>query len=597
MICSTRLSWQIWYPAVTVIALGIVACFFILGQEQSRTLEMAIDENLRSTMERLVTEWREIDIPSAPDRAGVLLANSGRWLPSDAWISVVSADGTVLQATVPAILQGHLGTTTGIQKKPVDGRSTVNIDDSSVGITFWAVTRQLPVNSNPPVWVQVAMPANPWLDLMYRFRRILWLGGATVGLLMAIVLLWLLERRLQPIKMLSQIAAQTARGEPVESLQFNTANELQDIAQSLNDLQGRLTRGARELQVSGLRQETVLSAMMDGVIAVDRDKTILFVNGAVSHLLDLPLTPGVGRPLLESVRVHGIHQLITGALASGVSQQAELQIDSTVPRILSLHVTCMPGSPSPGAVVVLHDITDVRRLERLRQDFVANVSHELKTPLSSIKAYAETLRAGAIHDQVNCMKFLLRIEEHADRLDALIVDLLRLARIESGEKSFEIRCVNVRALVHHRVVDHTAMAHAKQIELSVSGGDPHLHVRADEEGFRQILDNLIDNAIKYTGEHGKVSLRWFRTEGMVSIEVEDTGIGISPEDQKRVFERFYRVDKARSRDIGGTGLGLAIVKHLAHFFGGQVYVRSEVRSGSTFGVRLPIAQPTELPSA
>jgi len=251
----------------------------------------------------------------------------------------------------------------------------------------------------------------------------------------------------------------------------------------------------------------------------------------------------------------------------------------------------MRGNPIPGAVVVLHDITDLRRLERMRQEFVANVSHELKTPLSSIKAYAETLRSGAIHDQVNCLKFLGRIEEHADRLDALIADLLRLARIESGDKSFEIGAVPVGNMVHRRSADHQASAQAKRIQLVVAEGDTQLHVRADEEGLRQILDNLIDNAIKYTRESGRVTLRWFSTDGKVSIEVEDTGIGVSAEDQKRVFERFYRVDKARSREMGGTGLGLAIVKHLAQFFGGEAYVRSELGIGSTFGVRLPGAPP------
>ncbi|MDA0660133.1 MAG: ATP-binding protein [Planctomycetota bacterium] len=597
MICSTRLSWQIGYRIVTAIALGQLVCLYILGQQHARTLELAIDENLRSTIERLTTEWREIHGPSDPDRASVLLANAGRWLPSDAWISVVGGDGTILQATVPALLRDRLSTTTGIQKKPVNGRTTVKIDDDSARLTFWVLTRPLSAKAEPPVWVQVGMPANPWLNLMYGSRRNLGILTVGLGLFVAAVVFSLLERRLAPLKVLTATAAQTARGEMVEVLQLNTANELEDMAHSLNELQGKLTRGAQELYVSGLRQETVLSAMMDGVIAVDRDKTILFVNSAVSQLLELPAAPRVGRPLLESVRVHGIHQLISRALASGASQQTEIQLDAAVPHVLSLHVTCMPGTPSPGVVIVLHDVTDVRRLERLRQDFVANVSHELKTPLSSIKAYAETLRTGAIHDQANCMKFLLRIEEHADRLDALIVDLLRLARIESGEKSFEIQCVNVRSLVHHRVADHQALAHSKQIELSVTDGDPLLHVRADEEGFRQILDNLIDNAIKYTSEHGKVTLRWFCTEAMVSIEVEDTGIGISPEDQKRVFERFYRVDKARSRDVGGTGLGLAIVKHVAQFFGGQAYVHSEVRVGSTFGVRLPMTQPTELSTA
>jgi two-component system phosphate regulon sensor histidine kinase PhoR len=236
------------------------------------------------------------------------------------------------------------------------------------------------------------------------------------------------------------------------------------------------------------------------------------------------------------------------------------------------------------------------------------VSHELKTPLSSIKAYTETLRNGGSHDAETTHRFLGRIEEQSDRLHRLINDMLTLARIESDQQPFEIVAVDLPAIVATCVEDCRAAADAKRIPLSVDPDQLPCRVRVDREGLREILNNLIDNAIKYTPEGGRVTVGWDEVSGVgcqvskaitdtrhltpdtssvVRISVRDTGIGIKPKDRERVFERFYRVDKARSREMGGTGLGLAIVKHLAQAFGGRVSVESEVGQGSTFCVELP----------
>jgi two-component system phosphate regulon sensor histidine kinase PhoR len=242
-------------------------------------------------------------------------------------------------------------------------------------------------------------------------------------------------------------------------------------------------------------------------------------------------------------------------------------------------------------VLVFHDVTDLRRLERMRQDFVANVSHELKTPLASIKAYTETLLDWALHDENVNVKFLHRIEEQADRLNQLILDLLSLARLESGLESFEHRPLALSPLVSACVEAHRDRAEAKSQSLGLDLGplDDATLVLADDEAVRQILDNLISNAIKYTPEKGSVTVRCASADGdgYVEIEVADTGIGIPRDDLPRVFERFYRVDKARSRQLGGTGLGLSIVKHLVQSLGGQVTVDSRVGVGTRFTVQIP----------
>jgi len=249
----------------------------------------------------------------------------------------------------------------------------------------------------------------------------------------------------------------------------------------------------------------------------------------------------------------------------------------------------LPGDPCPGVLAVLHDVSELRRLENLRREFVANVSHELKTPLSSIKASAETLRLGAIHDPEHSTSFLACIEEQADRLHQLILDLISLARVEAGQEAFEITEVPLASVVEQCLAQHQPAAEAKNITVEIVPAPLPVLAKADADGVRTILDNLVNNAINYTPAGGRVWVRWRPEDSLALVEVQDTGIGISQRDQARVFERFFRVDQARSREMGGTGLGLAIVKHLAHAFGGNVQLTSKLGEGSTFQVRIPLA--------
>jgi two-component system phosphate regulon sensor histidine kinase PhoR len=248
----------------------------------------------------------------------------------------------------------------------------------------------------------------------------------------------------------------------------------------------------------------------------------------------------------------------------------------------------IPGPPARGAVLVLHDTTELRRLERLRQEFAANVSHELKTPLAVIKAAVETLLDGAADDPAARELFLGQVADQGDRLHALILDLLSLARIEAGAEVLEFHPIAVGDAVASCLERHRTRAEAKGLKLAaLPPGASEVVAWADADALDQILDNLIDNAVKYTPEAGQIRVRW-RAEGPdVYLEVEDTGMGIPEPDLPRVFERFYRVDKARSRELGGTGLGLSIVKHLTQSMGGGVSAASTLGQGTTFTVRLP----------
>jgi two-component system phosphate regulon sensor histidine kinase PhoR len=280
-------------------------------------------------------------------------------------------------------------------------------------------------------------------------------------------------------------------------------------------------------------------------------------------------------------------------LQNVLTENAEQRIEFQLPRtrsVVILAASRLPGNPPPGAVLVLHDVTELRQLEDLRRDFVSNVSHELKTPLTTIQAYAETLLNGALDDPRHSREFVQRIADQGERLHVLILDLLALARIESQERAFDMRPIVVGEIIEQSVREHRAIADAKGLELTAVVAEAETQVLADAEGLRTILDNLLDNALNHTPSGGKVTVRCERCDGVVRLHVADTGIGIPREHHDRIFERFYRVDKARSRELGGTGLGLSIVKHLAQVFGGRVSLTSSPGKGSTFTVELPLLE-------
>ena len=351
-----------------------------------------------------------------------------------------------------------------------------------------------------------------------------------------------------------------------------------------------LERWRDSLDQNNQQLAIVLEAMVEGVIAVDAQERILLANGAAIRMLDLKPTGLTGRRLWEAVRLPKFQELVSQALKSGEQQRIEIDVPRTQ-SVLAAVMSRLPGTVSSGAVLVLHDVTDLRRLESLRSEFVSNVSHELKTPLAAISAYSEILLDGALEDPDNNRNFVSRIGEQADRLHSLILELLELARMESDEPAFDLTAINVSAILNECIDEHQDVAKSKSQSLETQAPADPVWGLADEESLRTVADNLLDNAINYTPSGGRIVVRWNRDADGIVIEIEDNGVGIAKENQARIFERFFRVDKARSREVGGTGLGLSIVKHHCQVFGGQVRVTSQLGKGSTFTVRLRAAEP------
>lgn len=361
-----------------------------------------------------------------------------------------------------------------------------------------------------------------------------------------------------------------------------------ELAESFDQMRRAFWDREFRLKDTNQRMESVLGSMMEGVLAVDGQERVILFNREAKRMLGVSQVDVIGRNLRELVRIPELNQVVAQANAHHETVHSEFTTTRAPRRVISLRARPLPGDYVDGLTIVLEDVTELRHLENLRRDFVANVSHELKTPLTAIKAYAETLRLGAINDPENCVSFIEQIEFQSERLHQLILDLIRLAQVESGQKAFEIRDVDVCEVARAAASLLADEAEQRQVEirLDLSDGGP-VWAAADPEGVRTIIENLASNAVRYTSAQGSVTIRCRRDRNWAQIEVCDSGIGIAPEHLERVFERFYRVDKARSRDVGGTGLGLSIVKHMVQSFGGAIELESEVGKGSTFRVRLP----------
>jgi two-component system phosphate regulon sensor histidine kinase PhoR len=362
------------------------------------------------------------------------------------------------------------------------------------------------------------------------------------------------------------------------------AAQQKQISAEMEGFQRRQQQTAIEAKA---QQQVLFNSMLEGLLLLDRNRKIYLANRAFKSLFGIK-SELRGKTVLEALRVHELDELVNQVEAKGQVLNYELKLPDLSERWLQVNAAAISSSTGEreGTILVFHDLTRLKQLERTREEFVANVSHELRTPLSLIKGYVETLLDGARNNPEVAQRFLKIIERNTQRLDLLIQDLLTISALESERIKLALLPTNLRPLAEKIFADLNARAEAKSIQLI--NDMPELVAMADANRVDQVLANLVDNAIKYGRTNGKVTVGGKPLEGgKIEIYVRDDGPGIPPESLDRVFERFYRVDKARSRDQGGTGLGLSIVKHIVQAHGGKVWVESELGKGSTFYFTLP----------
>ncbi len=412
--------------------------------------------------------------------------------------------------------------------------------------------------------------------------------GALAGLAAFGAAAWVLR----PLRLRLQVTEAAVRAlQPGERAgSFRLAAEQDDpldgLGQALDQLAGRYADRLEALGKSESTLAAVLDGMADGIWVTDATGTIIRHNDALKELLYAGHAL-VGQRPIALLRSNELHEAVLKACAQGTTRRLELTLEGVRPRTVAVHVRAL-GRELSGSAAAFHDITELRHLEQIRKDFVANVSHELRTPITAIRGYAETLQSGALTDPEHAPKMVEIIHRQSERLSELVEDLLELSRLESGQLKLHTETVPLAQTAAKAADAVRPKAAQKQLELLLVV-PPELTAQGDPRAIEQVLVNLLDNAVKYTPAGGKVRLTGGARDGRTLVEVEDSGVGMEAKHLPRVFERFYRVDKGRSRDMGGTGLGLSIVKHLMTAMGGDVRVASQPGKGSTFTVVLPAA--------
>lgn len=469
----------------------------------------------------------------------------------------------------------------------------------------YRATRYQPPNG-PPVVIRMALPLTGIGFSLRELRQ--GLLAASVVILFAGSLASLMFSRTFALRVeqLKDFSHRVAGGD-FRALRFDgPRDELADLAGSLNETAERLDATIRSLSGERNQSSAILRSMVEGVAVIDAQERLVFCNRAFLDILNLDATKSEGRPVIEVIRNSELLGLVRKALRGDEGLQTDIAMGFIQQQ--SFSVTAAPVKPlgsgglatvapensadvkkPSGAVVVLHDVTELRRLERVRQDFVANVSHEFKTPLTAIQGFAETLLSGALDDPKNNRRFLEIIRDHAARLAQLTNDLLKLARIEAGKLEVQFFPVSLADIIEGCEETSLLKSRRKQIAVDLEVPTNLPPVRADASLLHEVLQNLLDNAIQYTAPGGKIHVSAAAKNREAVVTVDDTGIGIPVVDQERIFERFYRVDAARSREAGGTGLGLSIAKHIVEAHGGRIWVESEVGRGSKFCFSIPLA--------
>ncbi len=506
-------------------------------------------------------------------------------------ITVTDPQGEVLSdsSSSPSSMENHSARIEFTQAA-VQGTGHATRRSETTGTEYQYLAVPIKIDSKVLGYLRAAVPTAPIRSQLWQLTLVaVWL--AAISALVVTAIMFVLSRTLSlPLIELVEFAEAVSKGDYKHPLSRVSGHSVwSPLAIGFDRMQAELERRERELIANNERLEAVLMSLNEGVLSIDESRRVTLANQASIQLLELPPRDYLRSPLYKLVCNPVVEQGVESVFKTRQQFTREFESNLSTRRTLAMRATRLAQNTGNSVVIVLHDVTNMRQLETMRRDFVANVSHELKTPLSSIKAYAETLRLGAINDKANRLGFVRRIEEQANRLHDIILDLIKLARIESGQSALEIEDVDMVQVAAQRVGAFEEAAHMRQITLNLESSQPAVIVRADEEGVATILDNLISNAVRYTPEGGKVDVRVWADSSVGVLDVIDNGIGIASEFHERIFERFYRVDKARSSDLGGTGLGLSIVKHLTQSFSGSVQLSSQIGHGCRFTVKLPLS--------
>jgi two-component system phosphate regulon sensor histidine kinase PhoR len=585
-----RMRVKLFFTYLLVSFLGLsVAGVLIYSSERRRSLSQ-LEEGMASQAQ-LLSQLFSPALADGPLSAGVdsLADRMGRRIQGR--ITIILKDGKVVadsylsgselegmenhlgRPEITSALQGSVGTSLRFSH-------TLNID-------MLYVASPIVVRGEVAGVARLALPLT---ELKNRQRVIIYI--VLVGLLVAFFFSLLLSYGFargvtRPLQQMMQISKRMSQGDFARKIEVGTKDEIGELGDILNQLSVELSRTIAQITEDKSQLDSILSSMMEGVLAVDAEGRVRLANQALKNMFGLD-TDFSGQPHYEVIRNHSLNEFIREVLSSRQEKGKEISFSQPSERDVLIQSALVKPRRDKGifAVFVFHDISPLKKLEKVRKDFVANVSHELRTPLTSIRGFVEALQDGAVAEAEQSARFLAIISRHVERMNQIISDLLQLSQIESRESEFKVEPFSAKELVQE-VADslkRTAARRSQRLEINLPPNDPK--ALGDRYRIGQALTNLVDNAIKYTPDGGKITIEVFDRENLVEFGVADSGVGIPPTELPRIFERFYTVDKGRSREMGGTGLGLSIVKHIVEAHGSRITVESEPGKGSRFSFTL-----------
>jgi two-component system phosphate regulon sensor histidine kinase PhoR len=595
MVKRKRLFWQLFIPYLLIVLFSMVAILLYSSDLLEEILLKQTESGLKSQA-ALFQEQIRVNLPP-DDQTDATCKTLGRSVPTR--FTVILPNGRVAGDSDenPARMDNHLDRpeVASALTEPfgVSTRFSPTLDKRMMYLA-------MPLRENGMLYaiVRVSVPIEAVYGRIKGVQNRIVLGGLVVAFLEVIAGFLVYRRIRQSLEEIREGAKAFARGEFQRKLPLPDTEEMAQVAETLNRMAAELQLRISTITLQRNELETVLSSMSEGVFGVDRDERILGMNQAAGRILGCDPVLSRGKTIQEVFRISSLQDFVKKALAAEEPMEEDVLINIYGERERELNVHGTPlrdeGENRTGVLVVMHDVTELRRLENIRRDFVANASHEIKTPLTAIKGFVETLRDGAVQNPEDADRFLAIIQKHVDRLVALVEDLLSLSRIERETERDEILLEDqaIQSVLESAVQLCRGKGDSRNIRIELVCSEA-LKAKIDPPLLEQAVMNLLDNAINSSAEGTLIRVEAGQREKEILVHVKDQGCGIEKGHLNRLFERFYRVDKARSRKLGGTGLGLAIVKHIMEAHGGRISVESRPGAGSTFTLHLQKAVPEE----
>jgi two-component system phosphate regulon sensor histidine kinase PhoR len=584
-----RLLWQL-YPSYLLITLVSLIAVTICATSSFREFYLdRIAGDLRARAYLLEKQILQFLGPMDTKVVDALCKELGK--PSTTRITVILPSGTVIGDSHdnPDRMDNHALRPEVIQAKKGNVGKSIRFS-TSLQQRMMYVAVPLMDNKRIVAVIRTSLPVTAIDEKLNSIETQIAFGGLLIAFIAAGISLYVSRRISRPIEKMKQGAEHFARGDLLYRLPETDLEEIGSLADALNQMAAQLDDRIKTIINQRNELEAILSSMEEGVIAFDMDERVISINQAAARIFETIPKHMLNRSIQEVIRNPELQQFVTQALSSTDNLEGDITLHHEGERTIYLHSTSLRDSSEDqiGVLVVMNDVTKVRRLENIRRDFAANVSHEIKTPLTAIKGFVETLRHGSVKNPEEIERFLGIIEKHVNRLTAILEDLISLSRIEQDDekKAIKLQKNPIKNVLQTAIGNCREKANLKDITVDYVC-EENLFAMIDPTLLEQALVNLLDNAITYSHEGSSVQISAFQKRDSIIISVQDHGTGITKEHLPRIFERFYRADKARNRDLGGTGLGLAIVKHITQVHGGYATVESTPGKGSTFSLNLP----------